>query len=221
MGRVDLAFIIKDDVKFNVREDLSLWIEGKIETFAIEIVISNNNPLLISSVYISASPDFFLEEFEILISEIIHNFNQMVTMGDSNFDLLDLQAKNLDFLNVMLLFGLFPLNFIPSRLTDHSLTLIDNVFVSEVMVEDSTCDVSEPFWFGPLCKIKRKNKILRHDIKEVNLAKFKNEVSSLDSEVVYIEKDDASKPCLRKIAHLKKLIARKLNQESRGLMMKF
>ena len=30
-------------------------------------------------------------------------------------------------------------------------------------------------------------------MKEVNLAKFKNEVSSLDWEVVYNEKDDASK----------------------------
>jgi len=49
-GRGGLAFIIKDDVKFKVREDLSLWIEGKIETFAIETMTSNNDPLLISSV---------------------------------------------------------------------------------------------------------------------------------------------------------------------------
>ena len=62
-------------------------------------------------------------------------------MGDFNFDLLDLQAKNLDFLNVMLSFGLFPLNSIPAQLTDHSATFIDNVFVSEVLVENSTCDV--------------------------------------------------------------------------------
>ena len=61
MGRGGLAFIIEDDVKFKVREDLSLWIEGKIETFATEIVTSNNNPLLISSMYRppGASPDFF------------------------------------------------------------------------------------------------------------------------------------------------------------------
>jgi len=206
MGRGGLAFIIKDDIKFKVREDLSLWIEGKIETFAIEIVTSNNNPLLISSVYRppGASPDFFLEEIEILISEINRNFDKIVIIGDFNFDLLDLQAKNLDFLNVMLSFGLFPLNSIPSRLTDHSATLIDNVFVTEVMVEDSMCDVLIHSGSDHLpllcllqklshCKIKRKNKILRRDMKEVNLAKFKNEVSSLDWEVVYNEKDDASK----------------------------
>ena len=167
---------------------------------------SNNDSLLISLVYRppTASPDFFLEEFEILISEIIQNFDKMVIVGDFNFDLLFLQAKNLDFLNVMLSFGLFPLNSIPSRLTDHSSTLTDNIFVSEVLVEDSTCDVLTHSGSDHLplfcslqklsdCKIKRKNKILRRDIKEVNLAKFKNEVSSLDWEMVYNEKDDASK----------------------------
>ena len=85
---------------------------------------------------------------------------------------------------------------------DHSATLIDNVFVSEVMVEDSTCDVllypsSDHLPLLCLlqklsdCKIKRKNKILRRGMKEVNLAKFKNKVSLLDWEVVYNEKDDA------------------------------
>ena len=91
MGRGGLAFIIKDDVKFKVREDLSLWIEGKIETFAIERVTSNDDPLLISSVSRppGASPDFFLE-IEILISEINRNSYKIVIMGDFNFDLLDL-----------------------------------------------------------------------------------------------------------------------------------
>ena len=75
MGRGGLAFIMEDDVKFKQREDLYLCIEGKIETFTIEIVTSNNNLLLISSVYRppSASSDFSLEEFKILISSKIRN----------------------------------------------------------------------------------------------------------------------------------------------------
>ena len=103
----------------------------------------------------------------------------------------------------MLSFGLFLLNSIPSRLTDHSATLIDNVFVSKVLVEGSTCDVLTQSGSDHLpllyslqklsCKIKRKNKILRHYMKEVNLAKFENDVCSLDWEVVCSEKDDASK----------------------------
>jgi len=204
MERGSLAFIIKNDVKFKVREDLSLWIKGKIETFVIEIVTSNNNPLFISSVYRppGASTDFFLEELEILTSEINLNFDKIVMMGDFNFDSLDLQAKNWDFLNVMLSFVFFPLNSIPSRLTDHSATSIDNVFVSEVRLEDSTCDILIHSGSDHLpllcllqklsdCKIKRKNKILRREMKEVNLANFKNEVSSMDWEVVYNENDDA------------------------------
>ena len=87
MGRGGLAFIIKADLKFKVREYLSLWIEIKIETFGIEIVTSNNDPIIILSVYRppSASPDFYLEEFKILISEIIQNFDKIVIMGDFNF----------------------------------------------------------------------------------------------------------------------------------------
>ena len=83
---------------------MSLWIEGKFETFVIEIVTSNNNPNFISSVYrpLVASTDFFLREFKFLISEINENFDKIVIMGDFNFDILDLQAKNWDFLNVML-----------------------------------------------------------------------------------------------------------------------
>ena len=77
-------------------------------------------------------------------------------------------------------------------------------FVSDVLAEDSTCDVLAHSCLHNLpllcslqklsdCKIERKNKILRRDMTEVNLAKFKNELSSLDWEVVYSEKKDTSK----------------------------
>ena len=73
-----------------------------------------------------------------------------------------------DFFNVMLSFCLFPLNSISSPLTDHSANLIDYLFVSEVLVEDSTSDVlthSDSDHLPLLCslqklsdcKIKRKN----------------------------------------------------------------
>ena len=53
-------------------------------------------------------------------------------MGDFNFDLLNFETDtgNADFLNSIVRFGFLPLIHQPTRITDRSATIIDNIFAN-------------------------------------------------------------------------------------------
>ena len=55
--------------------------------------------------------------------------------GDYNLDLLkhDTQTGTTNFLDIMYIFGLYPLIVKPSRISNVCTTLIDNIFTSEVV----------------------------------------------------------------------------------------
>ena len=60
MNRGGLGFLIKKNMKYMVREDLGVWIEGKIESFCLELEIEKRK-VLISVVY--KPPSARLDEF--------------------------------------------------------------------------------------------------------------------------------------------------------------
>ena len=69
--RGGLAFIIKDQIRYTVKKDLNCWIEGKIETFSIEIEVSEKKKLLVCLVYRppSANPEDVLHDFGKFLSD--------------------------------------------------------------------------------------------------------------------------------------------------------
>ena len=199
-----LAFLVKNGINFTVLNDFCYWNEGKLEILSIEAQIDKRK-ILISSVYRppSATPDDFFGDFEQFMTNVLRRNRECVFIGDFNFDLLKLTGPNLDFLNLMLCHGYYPTVTIPTRITEHSATLIDNIFVSSDLIAQCHSDVSVTPGSDHLpsvCTIRSiskpkiaKEKYLSREMKAENLKKFKDEVSVLFWQEVTDINDDPSR----------------------------
>ena len=75
----------------------------------------------------------FQEEFVETLEILQVNRNPVYLCGDFNIDLLKLNAKNHyhTFFNNFIAAGYFPRISLPTRITNHSATLLDNIFTNE------------------------------------------------------------------------------------------
>lgn len=190
MNRGGLGFLIKKNMKYMVREDLGVWIEGKIESFCLELEIEKRK-VLISVVYRppSARLDEFVAGFDELTRLVLSTSMDFFCMGDFNYNLLDLSGDNLDFFNYMISSDLYPLTCVPTRISTHSATLIDNVFVGPSYLSQSYSDVIVypgsdhlPVIAHVTCLRKRRipaKKILTRELKKQNLNSFAEELSCI------------------------------------------
>lgn len=201
MRQGGLSFLLKNGIKFEERDDLCLWIEGKVEIFSVEIVFVENKKIVICLVYKPPSTPSveFLDLFDDYLCKLLSVKNECIIMGDFNFDLLCLNSYNFEFFNLMLSHGYFPMNRLPSRITEHSATLIDNVFLPSNLVPDSYCDIMIHPGSDHLpvsCTIKQRSptyeksrrKLIR-DLRPANLHEFREQISVISWEKVYEEPD--------------------------------
>ena len=128
MGRGGLAFLVRDSLQYKVRDDLEVWLEGEFESFSVEVEKKN---FLFCIIYRprSAMFDRFTSGFDDLMLNVRNSGLEFMIMGDFNYDLKILAGMNLDFLNFMSSYDLYPVVTVPTRITEHSATLIDNIFV--------------------------------------------------------------------------------------------
>ena len=123
------------------------------------------------------------------LSRAQSNRSECVILGDFNFDLLNLNSVNLEFLNLALSHDLYPVNLIPSRITAQSATLIDNIFVSSNLLRQAFCDVLLQPASDHLPIVCMKNsfktsaknlsKRVYRDMRDNNLRKLKEQVSTI------------------------------------------
>ena len=102
----------------------------------IELCINKKRNVIVSCVYRTpgSNVDIFNEHLEIMIRKVSNPNKSMFLCGDFNLDLLkyniNLPAKR--FIDMMFSLGMFPLISKPSRITDVSAALIDNIFTNEL-----------------------------------------------------------------------------------------
>jgi len=121
---------------------MEIWIEGKFESLSLEMdVIGRKILFLLIYKPPSASFEDFKHGFESLMGIVSSSRLEYVCMGDFNYDLKNLIGFNLDFLNLMLSYNLYPVTTIPTRLTTHSATFIDNVFVTGERIRTTHADI--------------------------------------------------------------------------------
>jgi len=203
MARGGLAFLVKNGIFCRQRGDVDVWIEGKVESFTLELAIDSKK-LIVSEVYKppSARLEDFTEGFEILMRAAVSSKLDFICMGDFNFDLYDLHAINLDFLNLMVSNDLFPLVGVPTRITSHSATIIDNIFVSSKYLKSSAADVlvfpcsdhlpvvaSVPL---VIAKEKKAEKKQMRQLRKQNMENLAEELSKVSWKPVFDETEDAS-----------------------------
>lgn len=190
LNRGGLGFLVKMNLNYSIRDDLIVWIEGKIESFCVELEIEKKK-IIICLVYKPPSTrlDEFFEGFDLLMSCMSRSGLDFICMGDFNFNLLDLNGDNLDFFNYMVSNDLYPLACVPTRISSHSATLIDNVFVSSKFLNSSYADVGIypgsdhlPVIARITCVQKTRSKAKKRKVrqlKKANLDKFAEELSTL------------------------------------------
>ena len=72
----------------------------------------------------------FVEDINNILSELNKSRSIIALLGDFNINLLQYNNSSAvrDYLNNIISLGLYPKITLPTRLTDHSATLIDNIF---------------------------------------------------------------------------------------------
>ena len=128
-----VGFYISNLLKYVVRSDLPHFIDDVCDYCAIELINEHSPNILLVSLY--KPPDIDTTLFDTKLSKIIkflslNNNKKIFLTADWNIDLLKVNydVKTNQFFNNMLSFGLLPTVTIPTRITERSATLLDNIF---------------------------------------------------------------------------------------------
>ncbi len=120
---------VRDKIKFEIKEELSLFDEYKFESIFIEAEIKDK-PTIIGEIYRvpNTSELESLQYFDTIINKVQVQNKNIVIGTDQNFDYLNISTENhnLELLNKFISGGLIPTITKPTR--DTTATLIDNIY---------------------------------------------------------------------------------------------
>ena len=126
-----VGFYVRDNYNFSVRSDLSIT-ESGFEALWMEVENNTQSNSLCGVIYRHphGNIDSFMEYLNSSIEKTHRENKVCILMGDFNLDLLKFEShKDTDnFLNAMLTTNFQPQIIQPTRITEHSATLIDNIF---------------------------------------------------------------------------------------------
>ena len=135
-----VAVLIKADQTYRERLDLGVFKEGIIESVFVELIREGRKNDVIGVVY--RPPGGNLVEFNKEIANILNKTknDSCYIMGDFNVDLLRLNkhAPTTEFMSEFTTVGFFPLISLPTRITDTTATLIDNIWTNNVDTQTKT-----------------------------------------------------------------------------------
>ena len=121
--------------QFRERDDLAVNIDDLIESQFIELTTKPKNTL-VGIIY--RPPNSKIDQFIECLTEMLQKLDlqnkKCYLMGDFNLDLLKIDENQYtkDFINQMFSSAFYPLISKPTRITNISATLIDNIFVNDL-----------------------------------------------------------------------------------------
>ena len=125
------AFYVNNKPDHFIRNDLSIC-QKEFETICTEIKCNRNKNILCFCIHRHPNTDQekFLQFLDSVLQKVAKEKKIAYIMGDFNFDLLNYAADNntFDFLNTIVESGFLPLIHQPTRITETTGTLIDNIF---------------------------------------------------------------------------------------------
>ena len=175
-----------------------------IETLFVEIS-KENSKVLIIAVYRPPKADInqFLDKFINLINDSALKYDEIILTGDFNVNLYNYETDNnaSNFINTLASHSLIPIITKPTRVTDNSASIIDNIFLSNPSNFTSgviVADISDHF---PVFVIKHnfliqqdKNQNVNISFRVINETTINNLCESLEScdFSTFIDQDDCS-----------------------------
>ena len=134
-----VSILLKDGITYKRRTDLDIFQERETESVFVEILSKNGKKIIIGSMY--RPPNTNISQFSTNIANIIKQARmakgksppERVIGMDHNIDLLKGSHHNptQKFIEDLSDIDLFPTITRPTRITNHSVTLIDNIYVSD------------------------------------------------------------------------------------------
>ena len=139
-----VALYLRKNLDYIVREDLNA-LENEYETIWVEIKNKKSQNVLCCCAY--RHPNTEVEKFNNYIDKVMQKISKenklIFCMGDFNVNLLNynLHSHTNDFINTMISHYLLPHILHPTRVTDHSATVIDNIFSNNTVHESVSGNV--------------------------------------------------------------------------------
>ena len=133
-----VAIYAKEYLNVIERKDLNL-VSNHCEAVWIEILNKKSKNIICGCVYKHPKGD--IEEFQGYLSKCLTKLNkekkECYLSGDFNIDLLkyDSNSKYAEFINAVTTFGYLPHILHPTRITEHSATIIDNIYSNNIKDE--------------------------------------------------------------------------------------
>ena len=170
-----VALYVKQELACKFLSCKSLVVDDLFECCPLEILISGHRNIIVSCIYRcpGSNTDIFSEHIVQLFFELTMR-KTVFLCGDFNIDILKHKVNQgtKSFLDTMYSVGLYPLIDRPTRISNHSFTLIDNVFTnvtnhkvtSGILVSDITdhlpifvfCTYPNPNRADQKCNVKKR-----------------------------------------------------------------
>jgi hypothetical protein len=130
-----IAIYTRNHIKYKLCNDLCISDENFMESLCLELMFHNKLTIKIIGIY--KAPLIKMKDFNDKLELFLDNTNASKTyiIGDFNIDLLTHQIDNhvKDFVNLMYLHSFQPIINRPTRITESSATLIDNIWTNSVI----------------------------------------------------------------------------------------
>ena len=199
-----VGFYIKNSISYKLRTDLTTT-KDEFEALWIELQNKGKTNVICGVIYRhpSGNLDTFLGYLNSGIEKISQENKICVLMRDFNVDLLKVDSHlNSDkFLNIMGSYFFQPHILQPTRITDHSATLIDTIFLNTLdhfvisgnIVYDLYYHLPNFLIFDKFTSLPSNMKLYKRDYSTLNYEKLVNDVQIIDwSEVLVSELDPSS-----------------------------
>ena len=126
---------ISDKISYKLCNDLNIYCSKQLESVFIEVLIPNKQNQLIGTVYKHPSMNvskFNHEYLTDILTKIKNENKNIILMGDFNVNLINYYKNRgtYEFLEQLFNHNFTPQITLPSRITEKTATLIDNIFVN-------------------------------------------------------------------------------------------
>ena len=161
-----VAILIREGITYRKKNELCRMIDKELESVYVDITAKNGRQIRIGSIYRAPNTDVtkLMEHIELVSNKTGQSSNHELILGmDQNIDLLksDEHTNTRKFLDLILDSGLWPVITRPTRITQRSATLIDNIYISKNLQRkfDSAILVDDISDHLPLVALLRQTKI--------------------------------------------------------------
>jgi len=140
-----VCLYVSDKINYKLRNDLN-HANSNYESCFIEVENKSNKNIVVGVIYRShTSIDGFIKDIDPVFKKIISEKKIFYVMGDFNIDLLkvDSDRQTHDFLELIYSYSMVPTIYKPTRITETSATIIDNIYTNNENILKSTILVTD------------------------------------------------------------------------------